>query len=314
MANGGHYLSSVSKAIKDPTIFLNEAERLLAKYIFETKYGDGIDVMARDWDNLLILDACRADFFTEHNEIDGELQTVVSRGSASWEFLTANFAGRELHDTILVTANPFVEKLSDDVFFDVCYAELFERWDDSLKTIPPETVVEATLQKNKQHPDKRLIAHFMQPHAPYVGSTGRELYERYEFGVFNPDMKGNEGFTVPEAGIPQAVEEGPIREEELRQAYAENVQIAIKHAARLVERLNGRSVVTADHGEMLGERELVRKRYGHRDNIYTPELRIVPWLIVESSDRREVIAGEPSEFERLDDDVRESRLQALGYT
>lgn len=305
-------LSALLSAVKHPSLFVNEGEYLLSKFLFRTKYGSGIDVMAKDWDNLIILDACRADYFTEHNEIDGKFEEVISRGSNSTGFIDTNFTGRELHDTIYITANPFVERLSDDVFFRVHYSELFGQWDEELRTIPPDAVVEATLQMHERYPDKRLITHFMQPHAPYLGPTGRELHKSENFGVFNPNLKERGDFDVPEAGIPQAIKKGYVREDELKQAYDENVQIAVESAEELVNQLNGKSVITADHGEMLGERLLVSKKYGHGD-YYHPALRVVPWFSIDSDDRRDVTEGEPKGFSQLEDNVREDRLKALGY-
>ena len=313
MADRRYTLSNLRRAVTEPSLFAREGERVLSRLVFQRTHDPGIDVMSETWDNLLILDACRADSLAALDVIDGEFRTVVSRGSSSREFIEANFAGRRLHDTVLVTANPFVEILSDDVFFEVCYAELFERWDDELKTIPPEAVVDAALRMRERHPNKRLLVHFMQPHAPYIGPTGQELYERYEFGVFNPRVMERQGIDGAHANVREAVRDGPIREAELKQAYAENVRIAADHAKELVDRLDGRSVITADHGEMLGERVLVSKRYGHAPGVYTPELRVVPWLVVESDEPRHVTEGEPSGFARLDDETRETRLEALGY-
>jgi hypothetical protein len=297
-------------AIRNPDLFVEEFERMFLKQIFQYRYGSGIDVMDRDWDNLIILDACRVDYFAKHNRMDGELQRVVSKGSSSGEFIEGNFSNGTFHDTILVTANPFVEEIGDDVFFRVRYSDVFDSWDDSLKTIPPESIVDITLEMHERYPDKRLVAHFMQPHAPYIGPTGRELSERNGFGVFNPNL---DAFDIHDAGIPGAIDEGYVDEHELRQAYAENVEIALDHAQRLVDGLNGKSVITADHGEGLGERGLLLRHYGHSRRLYTPELRIVPWFVISSEDRRSVTTGEPVGFEGLDERTLDSRLHELGY-
>lgn len=90
----------------------------------------------------------------------------------------------------------------------------------------------------------------------------------------------------------------------------------MEHAAELLNQLPGKSVITADHGEMLGEQVIpfTRYRYAHPYGTYISELRIVPWLETSSDSRRDVIAEEPIGFERLDDDIINDRLQALGYT
>lgn len=113
-------LSNLQKSIGNPSLMVHELKRVARKprnIAFERKYGPGIDVMAEDWDNLILLDACRYDYFESQINIEGELKSAISRGGHSWEFMQGNFVGREFHDTIYVTANPHVEKLSDGTFF-----------------------------------------------------------------------------------------------------------------------------------------------------------------------------------------------------
>ena len=50
---------------------------------FYYKRNDGTHIMDEDWDNLIILDACRYDLFEEVNTIDGTLESRISLGSAS---------------------------------------------------------------------------------------------------------------------------------------------------------------------------------------------------------------------------------------
>ncbi|MDL0143566.1 hypothetical protein PNP83_00890, partial [Halobacterium salinarum] len=60
---------------------------------FSSKYGEGAKVVEKDWDNLIILDACRYDYFKNANStniIEGELGKSVSRGSHSREFMEKN--------------------------------------------------------------------------------------------------------------------------------------------------------------------------------------------------------------------------------
>ena len=64
---------------------------------FLLKYGRGKDVVDADWDNLIILDAYRYDDFESVNNLDGELQQIVSKGSDSPMFMEKTFSGRTLH-------------------------------------------------------------------------------------------------------------------------------------------------------------------------------------------------------------------------
>jgi hypothetical protein len=108
---------------------------------------------------------------------------------------------------------------------------------------------------HEQYPNKRIIAHFMQPHAPYIGPTGLELTDRLgDFGVFHPHLQK---YDIPDLGIAAAMQSGEIDDQDLRQAYDENLNIVLEHAESLTDRLGGKSVITVDHGELLGERVVV---------------------------------------------------------
>jgi hypothetical protein len=63
-------------------------------YAKRTQTFDGINVLEEDWDNLVILDACRYDLFKQVNDISGDLQKRQSQASMTAEFLNRNFAGK----------------------------------------------------------------------------------------------------------------------------------------------------------------------------------------------------------------------------
>jgi hypothetical protein len=66
---------------------------------------------------------------------------------------------------------------------------------------------------------------------------------------------------------------------------------------------------------MLGEKTLplVPPQYGHPHHIQTNELRKVPWLVIDSGERRDIVEDEPVGHERLDEDIINERLETLGY-
>jgi hypothetical protein len=282
----------------------------------KTEYGEGIDVMDRDWDNLIILDACRFDYLNEENTISGELRPVTSRGSTSYEFIKNCFMGRELHDTVYVTANPYVEELSDDTFYTVENL-LINRWDEDLGTVRPNAVVDAAADAHERYPNKKLIVHFMQPHQPYLGPTAREIRDRVgiDGGYYRYQCVDTTDTNVPSRSWFGSVIRGDISHEELGEVYRENLNLALNSAEDLLTRIDGKSVVTADHGELLGERlgRWSHRSYGHTPHCYAPELRVVPWLETEGSDRRRIVAEDPIGFESLDQERVDDRLRALGY-
>jgi len=79
--------------------------------------------------------------------------------------------------------------------------------------------------------------------------------------------------------------------------------------------LGGKTIVTADHGNMVGERAfpIPFREWGHPRGVYTPELVDVPWLVYERGppdDQR----GDSRRSRRIaDDDVVVERLRDLGY-
>lgn len=313
-------LENVEKVVRNP--------RLLKKELFTLGLGvnarasrlrsasagrtDGIDTIAADWDNLLILDGCRYDMFAAQSDLEGTLSRKRSLGSDSWEFMKTNFEGRSLHDTVYVTANPHVYELEDDVFHAV--VDLLERgWDEETRTVRPETVVEEAIAAHERYPDKRLIVHFMQPHFPFIGPTG----QRFSHMGLEHHLEDEERSSAPNPWF-GLVHEQDIDIETVVAAYRENLDLTVPHVETLIDELDGKSVVTADHGNLIGERgfPIPIRLYGHPRGLHMDQLLAVPWLEAEHTDRRKIVAEPPVEsVDETDanDDVVEDRLSALGY-
>lgn len=294
---------------RSPTLAADTIRRLLLRHNF----GPEVPIAEREWDNLILLDCLRTDVFSTRNSMAGDFDVNFSRGSNSWQFMENNFVGRSFHDTVYVTGNPNVERLDEDVFYTV--ETVYEDWNDEHDTVMPETVVDWAIEANETYPDKRLIVHFMQPHYPHLGPTGQRL--RDEYGLRGWDRyhgRQDKSALPPGQSVWEAARDGAISDDELFEAYSENAEIALEHAAELIERLDGMSVISADHGEMLGERPFLglRKRYAH-PRLYTPELRIVPWFTATFEGRRGTVSEPPIGYERHGEEEVNERLRALGY-
>lgn len=270
--------------------------------IFQLRHGKGARVMDEDWDTLILLDACRYDMFAERVPFDGELESRISLGSTSEEFLQQNFSDGKYHDTVYVNANAYLPRLGldkDGTFHAVI--DLLEDWDDELETAHPETVTQAALDANRQFPNKRLIIHYMQPHIPFTGEFGRELQKSIDYrSVWKPLRD----------------DEATVRLDDVWRAYNENLTFVFNYVGELLEALDGRTVISADHGNLVGERSkpfLTRRMYGHPWGVYTPELVQVPWHVVESDNRREIRTDPPVQSSGQSEDVISDRLRALGY-
>lgn len=271
--------------------------------------GDGMAVTEADWDTLLILDACRYDTFAAINSLDGSLTQHTSRGSASIEFLRANFDGEQHHDIVYVSANPYISRLADRTFHDVI--PVYEQWDDTLQTVPPAVMTEAVRTAHETYPHKRIIGHYMQPHYPFLGETG----QRIEHRGYAPDgnyraMKSFSIWTQLQFGIASA------SRDDVRTAYRENLQIVLASIEKLLPDIDGKTVITADHGNLIGERlwPLPIRCYGHYEGWGVPELINVPWFEPPFETRRDITADPPvRQTHSPDDDLVTERLRALGY-
>jgi arylsulfatase A-like enzyme len=259
----------------------------------------GIDVPGADWDTLVVLDACREDLFREVVGIErfDEYRTVPSRGSATVEWTKANWAGRDWPAVVYVTANPYISKLTPDAFH-----EIRPVWETAFSTdhgtVLPGEVTDSAIEAAEQFPHKRLVVHYMQPHHPFL-----------------VDGWGDEYFHNPEAPDPwERLEEGDRSRREVWDAYRDTLERTWPEVTRLLETLEGRTVLTSDHGNLLGERldPFPVRGFGHSIGLHVPELVEVPWAVEETGDRREVQDGAATE-RPVDRNLVEDRLEHLGY-
>jgi hypothetical protein len=153
-----------------------------------------------------------------------------------------------------------------------------------------------------------LIVHFMQPHYPFV------RHDR-AFTSWHPERIAggrarNDGSEDPW----QALARGTADPAVIRAAYADNLALVLDHALALAADLDGRTVLTSDHGNLLGERAwpLPLRLYGHPEGLRLPALVRVPWATIDSARRTVTDEGVHSATEAEQEEV-DQRLRALGY-
>jgi len=307
--------SRLSRAIRSPRLFLRGINRLYHRRGFRAKNPDGLEVFDEDWDTLVVLDACRYDMFESTNWLDGSLSSRISKGSSTVEWLQANFDGRDLRDTVYVTANPQLEENRDrwDIqLHETINVWLEDGWDDETGTVRAETVTEAALDASKQFPHKRLVAHYMQPHYPFVLSD--TTFDKEHLSSIDGDGSGPEGENVWGQKFSGQIE---ISDQDLWSMYVENLEYVLEHVEVLLESISGKTVITSDHGNYVGERSspIPIREYGHPRGIYDDVLVRVPWLEFENGRRRQVQNGAPSKEDNLGpkSDIIKDRLRDLGY-
>ena len=292
--------NNITTGIRHPSL----AFRALYRSAFGGgRNSGGIDVFEQDWDNLIILDACRADVFRRvaAPHFDGSFTTKTSKGSATVEWVRQNFTDRTLTDTVYVSANGWLHRIQDEINAVIHAGNWLysDEYRNEMGTVPPESVTDKALDWVEKYPNKRLLVHYVQPHKPFVGETA-ERHFSHARGVNMVEMMARAENASTDT---------------LRRAYRETLETALPEVKRLVAELDGKTVISADHGELLGERYplMPLKNYGHPVGIYVPELVNVPWFELEYESRREITKERPDTEAERDEEQLQEHLKAMGY-
>jgi len=269
----------------------------------------GTNVFAREWDVLVVLDACRADLLRSvASEYDflGPVQTVRSVGSSSSEWLEKTFVGHpETARTAMVTGNTWTGRyLEADAFAGLDEVWKYA-WDEEAGTVPAAAVTDRTIALARDRDPDRLVAHYMQPHHPFVPDP-----------IAGDDGLARTGEESNEGNPWVLLRRGEVGVERVWDAYEANLRHVLGEVAALAANVDGRIAVTADHGNCFGEWGL----YGHPMYTPIPALLAVPWATVDGEDtgtREPTLAPpEPLPVSRVHakrDETERDRLRALGY-
>jgi hypothetical protein len=219
--------------------------------------------------------------------------------------LRGNFDGKVLDDVVYVTASTMLYQ--ENVFRDAVDVELHDVvdvWSGDIEYgedgDSPTAVAKQAREAAERYPNKRLLVHFVQPHAPYIGERGRREFPDYRPNPLSERFRG-------EIDTPDA---------RLRSIYRE----VLEEVETLLPDLEGKTVISSDHGMLLGEREhpIPIRSYGHPPRMYVEEMVKVPWFVHDGETRKRIVAGEAGEQyakkrdEDLDDQARD-HLAQLGY-
>lgn len=255
------------------------------------------------WDNLIILDACRHDFFKKvyKKYFQGKLKKATSPASNTIEFCKKVFTPRKFKDTIYISSNPFINSSynikgfrGNQHFFKV--VDVWRNgWKRKIGTVPPEEVNKAYLEMKEKYPNKRFIIHYMQPHQPYITEGGSEnwseiidrqdgsrIKEKLKILIGGPlkkKIKRKNYWKIQkllgkEVKHPmyELISAGGI--ERLREVYKNEIRNVLKEIKNIEGKLEGKTVLTADHGELLGE----NGDFGHYPKKHLDKLIEVPWF------------------------------------
>jgi len=273
-----------------------------------------------DWDYAIVLDACRYDVFSDvyDDYFEGTVEKRRSLGSSTPEWAFRTLDGD--HDMAYFSGNPFINSLGIPLnelkWGASCDYEWTatdhlgtivdvwqEGWDDSLGTVPPDSLAESFFDHREQvEQHERTVLHYMQPHAPFLGHGDGGKLTTIQKGIKEQgesESDDDEGSLLAPVGervrpvVESALERSSLAmkaglwleldtadvlsngtRETVMQYHEENLRIALESIVDLVEDLDGDVVVTADHGEAFGEQGI----WEHHIETHIPPLVEVPWL------------------------------------
>ena len=263
---------------------------LLARNLFDT-----------DWDLAIVLDACRYDTADQrvpmHSIELEQPESAISVGSHSIDWMRQTFAhpsSDTLSNIAYITGNPHTEgHLNNDIGL---LDEVWRYgWDTDAGTIHPRPITDRAIEIGRSKSPERMIVHYMQPHLP-------PLHE--------PDYS-TAGFEVTgkwiQASPWERLRENQLEPERVIESYEKNLDSVLDEVSLLLSNIDSEKViVTADHGNYLGE----RGRWGHPRGHIHDAVRRVPWFTTKSSDEG---TREPDQYNRRKEISIDARLGALGY-
>lgn len=259
----------------------------------------------KEWDILIIIDACRFDLFqefvTQHEVYDKfeSIEPMYSHASSSKEWLTKTFVegpNNEIRDTSLIAANGFTSEIGQ-----VEFADLEEVWRYGIHpdyhVVTPQPVTDAAVKCYRNSNSDKYVIHYNQPHAPFLHCAGK-----YDSAKDEPGATQN---------VWDGLEQGQYDRSEVWEDYGKNLLDVLDHVNILIENFSGKIAVSSDHGNCLGEYGF----YGHPSRCPVPSVRKVPWAVAQGGGEETYEPGhsQAEELEEADDQDIKEHLSHLGY-
>jgi hypothetical protein len=306
-----------AEAVRKPERILPYLKRRLIDLKFSYKYREMPTLKDRihkfinqDKFALVILDATRYDYFEE--EVDdylaGDLEKVYTPKTYTMKFLEHVWEN-EYSLTYITGASTQADHTFEGSGLNYTPSEhlknIVHAWsfcnDKELGATPPEFLTKIALQRR----DDRMVIHYNQPHAPYIGD--------YRLRDIDHDISKEESqIDIYEKIGRYGKKNKTISDSELRKAYRSNLRRALSSVEELVSKLNRPVVVTSDHGELLGE----DGRYIHGGPQHR-HLCEIPWYTVNESILGTEDVEDFDEIDEADEDFTErdieEQLRHLGY-
>ena len=229
---------------------------------------------------IIILDACRYDFFKEiyRKYIEGGLLKVRSFGSDTGSFLKGLVNLPEFRELRVFSSSPHMSNTSilrrwlnsPNFPLGLDIIALWKiKWNEDIGTVLPENVNHSVIEYGLSN---RNIIWYTPPHFPWIEDVD------FSKDLINKSIKKRKPLSEI---ISKKIRNGEISKRRIRQLYILNLEHSLRPISKLLKTIGNtidRIVVTSDHGELLGEYGL----FFHYSNLDAPQLYTVPWLNIQS--------------------------------
>jgi hypothetical protein len=257
-------------------------------------------ILDKEWDILVLLDACRYDYFERCNPYKGKLTPFDQGCVGTKQYYQMNFKNRDCSDVVVINhILLFQDWLGDTKFHDV--VNVYDtHWDQGFGTVLPEPNTEAALEQIEKYPDKRFLIHYAQPHMPYLDRGTKIVKQKTKKQVvYKNKFQGKVALALNKMknlfppmpfwcvekvfGNSAGVGEIYFKEgfEGLRKSYEYNLIRTLKSVEPITRLTDKKVVITSDHGKILGEYFLFSHGWWKSKYVTT-----VPWFELGEKDAK----------------------------
>jgi len=309
-----------------------------------SRHPIGTNIFEREWDLLIVLDACRVDALREVAKTTSWLDTVDSMqsvGSMSAEWMINTFTNQHtdlIKDTAIVSGNAWSEYILYDRYHEnddheyeymhpgvpqwqvvspqnIHYHELVRPTGERDLTLHPESnriphiVTDRAIEVGRQQEFDRLIVHYNLPHLEHI--AGALDWERGE-GTITELMEGPEPIRDlrPEETSWDPGKRGQVSVNEIRSNYLQTLHFVLEYVKILLQNIDAETVaITSDHGEAFGENGVWGHPFGHP----FPPVKTVPWTTTSATDERTYESKHERIREEQSEEEQREFLRQMGY-
>lgn len=224
-----------------------------------------------DWKTLIVLDTCRYDVFRleyKDHGFPGTLQEVNGKYYTTRQWYAHNW-DQPNPGVVMISAHPIIMKFGNRFAKRVIINPEIDIHDDDW--VHPRHTWEQTKKTIKQLPNHQYLIHLIPPHLPFIGKKGKQLQSI--LGEHDrPDRADPSTNNMYKNATKYGNENGW---DLLRECYIENLNLCLAEIRKNLEWLPKPLVLTADHGEIIGE----DNQYGHGKKHEV--LKRLPWLWID---------------------------------